>query len=40
MINTLMQMESQEGNCLCFHHWLPFEREYAHQNCSMLCYRK
>lgn len=27
-MNALMWMKSQEGNCLCFHHELPFETLY------------
>jgi hypothetical protein len=39
-MDALMQMESQGGNCFCFHHRLAFESKYALPNCWMLCFRK
>jgi hypothetical protein len=35
-----MQMGSQEGNCLRFHHLFPFERVDLRQNRRTLCFRK
>jgi hypothetical protein len=40
MTNILMQMESQEGNCLRFHHLFPSEKVGLSQNSRMLDNRK
>jgi len=36
LMNALVRMESQEDNCPCYHHGLPFERVDLCKNCRTL----